>query len=101
MKERFVDGKDPDIGKFIKFKNHLIPTCQNFTKVQMNIIFCVDYENEEKYPDKEADDDLTSNWFEDEEESQSSELKSKNSEILKTDESEEDDYMTMDLSAFA
>ena len=71
MKERFVDGKDPD---------H-------------------DYEDAhaDAY-DENADDDMTAEWFDDEEEDI---VKREPSETATNEDEDEEDYMTMDLTQFA
>lgn len=63
MKERFVDGKDPDY----------------------------DYETISVF-DHDQDSDMTSDWFEEEEET--------NLKPAETEQSDEEDYMTMDVSSF-
>ena len=87
MKQRFVDGKDPEYGKALS--------------VLLNYVQ-LDYETLALARDTFKDSDLTDAWFDEEDEAVVSPENETISLFLKknppSDTESEDDYMTMDLS---
>ena len=82
MKQRFVDGKDPEYG-------NALPDFLNYVQL--------DYESLALARDTVKDSDLTDAWFDEEDEAVvSSENETKKNPPSDTE--SEDDYMTMDLS---
>ena len=92
MKQRFIDGKDPDFGKNIRFCwNILHWVNSDYANFDKSIIY-----------DHEDDKMKTENWFDEDSDDETPVQDTQNSlvnqNVVQEDEDSEDDYMKMDLS---
>jgi len=104
MKQRFIDGKDPDFGLIsqLYYMSHAACDMIHVKFIFVETSFDSDYVNFDKsiIYDHEDDKTKTENWFDEDSDEESPNQDVQNSLNNRNDEDEdsEDDYMKMDLS---
>ena len=104
MKQRFIDGKDPDFGLIsqLYYMSHAACDMIHVQFIFVETSFNSDYVNFDKsiIYDHEDDKTKTENWFDEDsdEESQNQDVQNSLNNRNDEDEDSEDDYMKMDLS---